>query len=200
VADRVLAWLVTLPVLPTYAVLAALSATENVFPPVPADVAVALGAFLSQRGAISAPLLGLLCWLANSASAAGVYALARAHGPRFFGEGLGRILVPPRALEAVESAFHAHGPWGIFATRFLPGVRAAVLPVAGVLRIPARRSLLPAITASAFWYAFLVAIGAGLGHNWDAVTALLGEVNRGLATLAIIACAAAALWIWRRPK
>ena len=55
--DPFLSWLASLPTLPTYVVLMLLSALENVFPPVPADVAVALGAFLAQRGEVSAPLL-----------------------------------------------------------------------------------------------------------------------------------------------
>ena len=42
--ERFLDWLSALPTPLTYAVLALMSALENVFPPVPADVAVALGA------------------------------------------------------------------------------------------------------------------------------------------------------------
>src|SRR5262249_39726995 len=67
--DAFLDWMARLPTPLMYAVLALLSAVENVFPPAPADVAVALGAFLAQRGALSAPLLGLVCWAANTASA-----------------------------------------------------------------------------------------------------------------------------------
>ena len=50
VADQFLDWVAGLPQAGVYAVLIVLSAVENVFPPVPADVAVVLGAFLSQRG------------------------------------------------------------------------------------------------------------------------------------------------------
>ncbi len=48
--DRFLDWVAQLPELLVYIVLMALSALENIFPPVPADVAVVLGAFLAQRG------------------------------------------------------------------------------------------------------------------------------------------------------
>ena len=47
--ERLLDALASLPLVPTYLVLMALSALENVFPPVPADTAVALGAFLARR-------------------------------------------------------------------------------------------------------------------------------------------------------
>ncbi|PYQ04667.1 MAG: hypothetical protein DMF82_10090, partial [Acidobacteria bacterium] len=72
-ADRFLAWVSGLPVPAIYAVLTLLSAVENVFPPVPADVAVVVGAFLSHRGLTSAPLIGISCWLANTASSAAMY-------------------------------------------------------------------------------------------------------------------------------
>ena len=78
--DRFLEWVAQLPEIAVYIVLMALSALENVFPPVPADVAVVLGAFLAQRGLTSAPVLGVLCWLANTVSAAAMFFYARRRG------------------------------------------------------------------------------------------------------------------------
>src|SRR5262249_47178694 len=114
VLDAFLDWLARLPTLPTYLVLMVLSALENVFPPVPADVAVALGAFLAQRGEVSAPLLGAVCWLANTASAAGMYYLGRARGAAFFASGWPRRLLPPEAMQALGEAYKRHGVAGIF--------------------------------------------------------------------------------------
>jgi membrane protein DedA with SNARE-associated domain len=198
VAERILDALAALPTLPTYAVLMLLSAVENVFPPVPADVAVALGAFLARRGEISAPILGVACWLANTASAAWVYRFARSHGAAFFRAGWGRRLMPPAAMAAVEDAYRKHGTLGIFLTRFLPGVRAAVLPFAGVAGMPMARALVPAASASALWYAFLVTAGSLLGQNWEAVKALVGDVNQALAILAALVTLAVGVWLWRR--
>lgn len=199
-ADRVLDALAALPTLPTYLVLMLLSAVENVFPPVPADVAVALGGFLAQRGELSAQVLGLVCWLANTASAAWVYLVARSHGASFFRDGWGKRLVPPSAMAAVEEAYRRHGVLGIFLTRFLPGVRAAVLPFAGVAGMPMARALVPAAAASAIWYAFLVSAGSLLGRNWEAVKALVGDVNQALGLVAALVTLGAAIWLWRRSK
>lgn len=195
-AERLLDWLAGLPAGPTYAVLMLLSAAENVFPPVPADVAVALGAFLARRGEVMAPLLGVLCWLANTTSAAAVYAVARRH-EAVFHDGWGRRLLPPDALRAIEDAYRRHGTLGIFLTRFLPGVRAAVLPFAGIARVPPLQALVPAAAASALWYAFLIEAGVLLGDNWTAVRALIENVNRGLAAAAIVFAAAFLLWLRR---
>jgi len=200
VAERLLDWMQGLPTAAVYLVLAALSSVENIFPPVPADVAVVFGAFLSRRGITSAPLLGLVCWLANTASSAGMYFLARARGKRFFAKGWPSKLLTPDAIKALERMYRKHGMVGIFVSRFLPGLRAAVTPFAGVVDMPPARALVPAATASAIWYAFLVAMGAALGRNWEAVERLLGTTNRVLAIVALIATALVAVWFWRRKR
>jgi membrane protein DedA with SNARE-associated domain len=181
-------------------VLMVLSAVENVFPPVPADTAVALGAFLARRGQISVVPLAILCWLANVASATGTYLVARRHGPVFFREGWGRKVVGPGVLAALEEAYARWGTAGIFLTRFLPGLRAAVTPFAAVAGLPPARALVPAAAASAIWYAFLAYAGYALAANWSAVKTVVDDANRALGLLAALAALVAAAWLWRRAR
>ena len=195
--DEFLAWVGALPRAGVYAVLIALSAVENVFPPVPADIALVLGAFLSQRGHGPAYVLGTMCWAANVFSSAGMYFYARSHGRSFFDHHWVRRLMPPPAVQALEKAYARHGLWAIFFSRFLPGLRAAVTPFAGLLGVSPMRALLPAATASAIWYAFLVVIGTTLGLNWDRAKALVGDANRVLAVISVVLFAAVAYWLWR---
>lgn len=198
--DRFLDWVAQLPELLVYVVLMALSALENIFPPVPADVAVVLGAFLAQRGLTDAVALGVLCWLANTTSAAGMYFYARRHGRRFFAEGWRRKLMPPEAIADLERAYIKHGVAGIFISRFLPGVRAAVTPFAGVVGMSPVRALVPAAAASAIWYAVLVGFGSFLGVNWETARAMVDDANKVLSGLAALVTAAIVLWLWKRRK
>jgi membrane protein DedA with SNARE-associated domain len=200
VLERLLDALASLPLVPTYLVLMALSAVENVFPPVPADTAVALGAFLARRGEVSVVPLAVLCWLANVSSAAATYLVARRHGPAFFREGWGRKVIGPGVLAALEEAYARWGIAGIFLTRFLPGLRAAVTPFAGVAGLGPARALVPAAAASAIWYAFLAVAGYALAANWDAVRTLVADANRVLGLLALAATAAIGAWLWRRSR
>ena len=195
--DRFLEWVSGLPVPAIYATLVAVSAVENIFPPVPADVAVVFGAFLSHRGLTSAPLVGVLCWLANTASSAAMYFYARTHGRRFFEEGWGRWLMPPRTMRALQEAYSRHGTYGIFLSRFLPGLRAGVTPFAGVVGIAPARALIPSAAASAIWYAFLVASGVALGQNFEAAVSLINRANRVLALVTVLVVMLLALWLWR---
>lgn len=195
--DAFLDWLARLPAPATYAVLMLLSGLENVFPPVPADVAVALGAFLARRGEVDAPLLGLLCWLANTATSAAMYFVGRAYGPRFFASGWPRALLPPEAMSALHDAYARHGVFGIFVSRFLPGIRAAVTPFAGVAGMPPLRALVPAALASAIWYAALTAAGVALGLQWQAIRALVERVTQALGVVGLLAGVVAVAWLWR---
>jgi membrane protein DedA with SNARE-associated domain len=198
VLDRLLDALASLPTVPTYLVLMALSAVENIFPPVPADTAVALGAFLARRGEISVVPLAFLCWLSNTATAAWTYFLARRHGASFFKTGWGRRLLPAPALTALEEAYAKYGVAGIFLSRFLPGIRAAVTPFAGIAGMPARRAIVPAALASAIWYAFLAGAGYAVAENWESVKTLVGSANRALGIAAAVGVVLFAVWLWRR--
>lgn len=198
--ERLLDALASLPLVPTYLVLMVLSALENVFPPVPADTAVALGAFLARRGEVSVVPLAALCWLANVGSAVGTYVLARRHGPGFFREGWGRKLMRPEVLAALEEAYERWGAGAIFLSRFLPGVRAAVTPFAGVAGLGPARALVPAALASAIWYAFLAVAGYTLAANWETVKALVAETNRALGIAALALALLAFVWLRRRSR
>jgi len=196
--DRFLDWLAALPAVGTYLILMVLSAIENVFPPVPADVAVVLGAFLSRKGETSAVLVGVLCWMANTVSSAGMFYYARSKGRAFFETGWPRRLMPPRAFQALQEAYARHGVLGIFLSRFLPGVRAAVTPFAGVLGMRPLKALVPAASASAIWYAFLVVAGTALGLSWESAKHLVDGMNRILGFVSLAVVVVLVVWLWRR--
>ena len=198
--DGFLNWLASLPALPAALVLMALSALENVFPPVPADVAVVLGAFVAQRNGGSVVLMGFLCWAANTASSAALYFYARARGRAWLEKGWVARLMPPDVVAALERAYARHGVLGIFMSRFLPGVRAAVTPFAGVVGMSPARALVPAAAASAIWYAVLVGFGTFLGVNWETARAMVDDANLVLSTLAVLVTAAIVFWLWRRRR
>jgi membrane protein DedA with SNARE-associated domain len=108
--------------------------------------------------------------------------------------------MPPEILAGLEEAYERHGAAGIFVSRFLPGLRAAVPPFAGVAGLSPARALLPAAIASLLWYAFLAFAGYELAENWDAVKAIVAGTNRALGIAALVLAAAGAAWLWRRSR
>jgi membrane protein DedA with SNARE-associated domain len=175
-----------------------LAAVENIFPPVPADVAVSLGAFLAGRGVMNAWLVFALTWAANVASGAAVYALARRHGALVTRGFLGRHIFTPNTVAHIEEQYRRHGAYGIFVSRLLPVWRGVVMPFAGIARVSAWRALIPLALASALYYGALTYLVSRLGTNLDDVLRVVGRVNTVLAVVAGVFIVVIALWIIRR--
>lgn len=196
-ANAALRFLEGLPPAPLYMAITVFSAIENVFPPIPADTAVALGAFLAGRGRMNVWLVFGLTWGGNALTAAGVYFLARTSGPGVFAGRLGRRLLSEQTLARIAQAYGRYGSVGIFLSRLLPVWRAVVGPFAGLVGLSASRALIPIVLASGLYYGFLTFLVYTLGGNLERVLAALGQVNGVLVGLAVTAAALVAYQAWR---
>ena len=195
-----IAFLEHLPPGPLYALIAVLAAVENIFPPVPADAAVALGAFLAGRGYMNAWLVFGLTWTANVGSGAAVYALARRHGALVSRGFLGRHIFTAGTVAHIEEQYRRHGAYGIFFSRLLPVWRGVVMPFAGIARVPAWRALIPLALASGVYYGALTYLVSRLGTDLDDVLRVVRGVNTLLAVVAGVLILVIALWIIRRRR
>jgi membrane protein DedA with SNARE-associated domain len=175
--DRLLEQLLAFAPAALYALIGVLASIENVFPPVPADTAVVLGAFLSNAGTISAWAVFGVTWTANVGGAVGVYVAARTIGRRFFTGRLGKRLLIPRHLERIERMYDRYGAWGIFLSRFVPGARAVIPLFSGVARLGSVRALVPLAVASAIWYGALTFAAARLLPRLDDVATFAMGLN-----------------------
>jgi membrane protein DedA with SNARE-associated domain/uncharacterized tellurite resistance protein B-like protein len=163
---------------------------------VPSDAAVALGAFLSNRGVTTPFAVFAVTWVANLAGAAGVYLAARRYGRRLFASPTGRRLLAPRSLAVIEREYLRFGTIGIFISRFLPGLRAVVPPFAGLIGLGTLRTLVPMGIASAIWYGGITVLGAVIGAEWSRISAVLAGINKTLGIAAVVLILGIALWRW----
>jgi membrane protein DedA with SNARE-associated domain/uncharacterized tellurite resistance protein B-like protein len=163
-------------------------------------VVITLAAFLSHRGTTSAATVFWVTWVANVGGAALVYLIARRLGPAFFSSRLGRRLMSPGAVVAIERNYLRFGVPGLMIARLLPGFRSFTAPFAGIIRLGPVRTLVPIALASAAWYGTLIFVGARLGRSWERVEKLLTGLNRSLAVIAAVAAAALVIWWWKRRR
>lgn len=198
--QSLLDWLTSLPLGALYLALAAVAATENIFPPVPADTVVALGSFLAARGQGSVWTAFLATWIGNVGGAMVMYAVGRRYGA----QRLDRRLLGDKGPGAERRLHRLYGKYGVaalFASRFIPGVRAIVPPFAGALRVPPLHAALAIAGASAIWYGTVSYLGFTLGGNWQRVQRLIMDYGRALAIAAAIAVLLGlVLWRSRRRK
>ncbi len=195
---ELLAWLASLPAPLLYAAIALAAFAENVFPPLPADTVIALGAFVAARG--SGTELGVwgATMLGNIGGAMSMYAVGHRYGLPWLQRRFPAVF-PPGAAERFSERFASKGVLAVVVSRFLPGVRAVVPPVAGALRIGAWRALLAMSLASGVWYGVVCVLAFRAGSNADALLARVAEQQRmlGLVATAVVV-AAIGILLWRR--
>jgi membrane protein DedA with SNARE-associated domain len=170
--DAVIGWLSGLPLGTLYVAIGVISAIENIFPPFPADAAVAFGSFLAARGEASPYTTFLVSWFGTFAGAALMYYVGRRYGSSAFITRLERWA----GADAEQRLLKLYGRYGIpalFISRFLPAVRAVVPPFAGAMKLPPLPVALAVATASGIWFAFLTFIAFRAGSNWEVLYATI---------------------------
>jgi membrane protein DedA with SNARE-associated domain len=153
-----------------YLAIGVISAIENVFPPFPADAAIAFGSFLAARGAASPYSTFTVSWLGNFAGAALMYWVGRRYGAGPFMHRLEKW-TGAGAEERIRTLYARYGLLALFFSRFLPGVRALVPPFAGAMRLPPIPVALAVASASGIWFAVVTWVAYKAGSNWDVVYA-----------------------------
>jgi membrane protein DedA with SNARE-associated domain len=198
--EAFIGWLAGLPPVAIYGSIAILAAVENIFPPIPADTAIALGAFLAHRGITSPGTVFAVTLVANVASAMAMYFLAARHAPALFRSRIARSLLPEDGMAFVRREYDRFGLVGLFIGRMLPGFRAVVAPFAGLIHLGPLRAGIPIALASAIWYGGLIYAAALLGDRFDEILLVVGNVNRSLGYIALAALVGILFWIRRRRR
>ncbi len=188
----ILDWLTTLPDVVLYLVIAVAAFAENVFPPLPADSVVALGAFVSARGNGTALGAWIATMIGNMSGAILMFYIGRRFGLPWLSQRI-PVLAGPEAESRFRSHYMRYGIPGIVLSRFLPGVRAIVPPVAGALRVPAGRALTAMAIASGAWYAMVCALAFKAGEHADVLLDRIASHQRSAAIVAAVVLAISAI-------
>ncbi len=197
--DALLAWLTDLPAVALYAVLFVAAGLENVFPPLPADTVVAFGAFLAARGEASLVGAFLATWIGNVGGAIGMYVLGRRMGASALEARLPQF-ADAAAQRRILKLYERWGIPSLFLTRFLPGARALVPPLAGALRIPPLGTTVAIATASGIWYGVIAFLAYRVGSRWDELVARIGSMSRMAAIVAGVTVVLLAIVVYVRRR
>ena len=194
--NNLLDWLVSLPEPLLYAAIAVAAFAENVFPPLPADTVVALGAFVAARG--NGTVFG--SWAATMVGNIGGAMVMYWVGWPWLCSRFPR-LANPEAERRFEQSYRRYGVGGLMLSRFLPGVRGVVPPLAGAFRVGALRAFIAMTIASAAWYAIICWLAFKAGTNADVLLEKISEQQRVLAIGAgVIVAIVVAIVLFRRRR
>ena len=171
-----------------------LIAVENIFPPIPSEVILTFGGFLTTCTEMTPPGIILFSTLGSVAGAIVLYGVGRLLAPQrleaLLSGRVGRVLKMESAdVHKASDWFAAHGWPSVFYCRCIAGMHPAPF-------------LLLTTVGSLLWNILLVYLGALAGQSWPAVTAALEQASGWVKAVLVVACAAgvSALFYGRRKK
>lgn len=168
----------------------------NVGLPVPEETILVLGGYMAWRGTLRLPIVLAVGILSATAGDNLGYWLGRRYGSGAI-ERYGRWLwLTEDRLKAVRDFVSRYGAFGVFAARFIPGLRFAAGPLAGAIGLRVSPFVLANALGAACYVPLAVgagyALGYGFGEYVEQLRRVLGEVEHavligvGVATLGVL--------------
>ena len=176
-----------------YCVILLSAFLENVVPPVPGDTVVVFSAYLVGRGVLGAWPVFLMTWIGGIAGFMAMYYLGYSRGRTFFTGRSGRLFSDESLLKA-ESWLERYGVLLLLGNRFLSGIRSVIAIGAGLGKMRWTTVAVCGAFSMAAWNGLLLYAGLVVGQNWEEVTALLKQYNRGLFLVLLLG---GGVWLWR---
>ncbi|NGP45924.1 DedA family protein [Bacillaceae bacterium SIJ1] len=180
-----------------------LIAIENVFPPIPSEVILTFGGFmtthsdLTMTGVVIASTIGSV---GGAIVLYGIGVLVDYKRMATFIDRWGHIFrLSQYDLARANHWFQKYGVWTVFFCRLVPLLRSLISIPAGMSHMNVGVFLLFTTLGTVIWNIFLVWIGAAVGESWDTVVGYMDVYSRVvyivLAVLVIVL-----IWLWLRRK
>ncbi len=181
------------------ALLAASAAVEYVFPPFPGDTMILLGAVLITAYGWSFWLVLLAGMIGSAVGSMATFWLGdRLRLRRERRRATGEIIAERATLDVLIQRFHRHGPIYLVLNRFVPGIRPFFFIAAGMAGMRARAVLFYGSLSALLWNLALIALGALLGANLEALLDWVGRYSLIAGGLLVAVVGFFVIRWWRR--
>jgi membrane protein DedA with SNARE-associated domain len=176
-----------------YFAIVALIAIENIFPPIPSEVILTFGGFLTTYTYMTPGLVILWSTAGSVIGAIVLYFLGRLLPPERWGK---LLRFKPEEIAGAQDWFLRRGQASVLLCRCVPIMRSLISVPAGMTRMNMVKFLLLTTVGSAIWNTLLVLLGAGAGSSWTLIVEYLGVyswivaavLSLGIAILMILLC------------
>lgn len=172
-----------------------LIAVENIFPPIPSEVILTFGGFLTTYTKLNVWLLILSATFGSLAGAIILYYIGRLIKPEklknILSGKIGKTLfLNPADIDRADGWFDKRGNMTVFFCRFVPIIRSLISVPAGMAKMDLASFLLYTTAGTAIWNTVLVWLGVFAGASWQTVVRYVG-VYSSVAVLIMLALALA---------
>lgn len=182
-----------------------LVALENVFPPIPSEVILTFGGFLTRSTDMSVVGVVLFSTLGSIAGAVILYGVGRLLSVdrlERLVDRYGKVLrVKSSDLERARKFFLRYGNKAVFLCRMVPLVRSLISIPAGMSKMRFGFFLMFTTAGTLIWNMVLVIAGALVGDQWENILAFMDLYSHIVyIVLGVVLAAAVAFYLVRRHR
>ena len=187
-----------------YLGIALLIAIENIFPPIPSELILTFGGFMTTYTSMDIWAVTLSATVGSVGGAIVLYGVGRLlpaeKMDRFLGR-WGHVLgLKQGDVKRAEDWFNRRGTSAVFFCRFIPLVRSLISIPAGMARMQKGRFLLYTVLGSAVWNAVLVTLGAFAGAGWERISRYMNLYSYVAFALIAVGVVVFAVWFSKKRK
>lgn len=184
-----------------YAAIFALILIENIFPPIPSEVILSFGGFMTTSTTLQVPVVILVASLGSLVGAYALYAigylLSEARLMQLFqSKPMRRLGFVPEDVRIAINSFNKHGKATVFFCRFIPIVRSLISVPAGIARMNLASFTILTFVGSALWNTALVLLGRAFGSAWEEVVVVFDRYSTVAAVVMALALVVGGLWLY----
>lgn len=186
-----------------YIGILALIAVENIFPPIPSEIILTFGGFLTTTTSMTFIGVVIAATLGSVLGAILLYLVGATISTetlkRFVAKKGHFLRLTTTDVDRAISWFHKYGVWSVFICRFIPLIRSLISVPAGLTRMRFIPFLFFTLIGTVIWNFILVWLGAYLGVSWNEVVNYVDTYSNVLySLLAIGGIIALGLWFKHR--
>nr|WP_295971058.1 DedA family protein [uncultured Bacillus sp.] len=179
-------------------------ALENVFPPIPSEVILPFGGFMTTYTDLT--IVGVI--IASTAGSVAGAVILYGIGLLLDVERLEKIInrwghilrVTKDDIHKADTWFDKYGIWTVLFCRMIPLIRSLISIPAGMSNMKFSLFLLFTFIGTLIWNIILVSIGAVLGENWGKITEIM-DVYSNIAYVIIgIGIIVFLVWFFRKKR
>ncbi|MBP8639695.1 MAG: DedA family protein [Oscillospiraceae bacterium] len=164
---------------------------ENIFPPIPSEVVLVFGGFLTTQADMSIPLVILFATFGATLGAAVLYGLGRVLSreriKKLVSGKFGKTIhMQPDDVTRAESWFKSYEYKAVLICRCIPVVRSLISIPAGMAKMKPLPFFALTVLGTAVWNTILVFIGALAGNAWETSLKYIGWYSTAAIVLLLL--------------
>lgn len=185
-----------------YLGVALLIAIENIFPPIPSEVILAFGGFMTTKTTLNAIGVIIAATIGSTVGAIALYYIGKIFNKerleRIISGKIGKVLrLKASDIEKADKWFDTKGQKTVFICRFIPIVRSLISIPAGMSEMKFLKFLLYTILGSTIWNTVLVLLGKQLGDSWERVVEVFDNFSNIILVVLVIVVIFGIYWFYR---